>query len=142
VPTKSAKLSKRIVPHAIASAAVARVMLGVRISEVSIGAGGAKSSGKRPGFKTVSGAKAAPCAKKHIVPAIGALAALSLDGTEESSTHDQAPEVQSKADPRGPSTEPQARSATISGPRPAPEVSLRIVTSVGAAGASTGCFLI
>jgi hypothetical protein len=116
VPTKSAKLSKCTVPHAIASVAVARIMPGARISEVLVGVDGAKRSGKSLGFKTVSEAKAAPSAKKHIIPAIGALAALSSDGTEESSPHDQAPEVQSKVDPHGPSMEPQARSATISGP--------------------------
>jgi hypothetical protein len=86
------------------------------------------------------GAKAAPSAKKCIIPAIGALAALSSLGTKESSLHDQAPKVQSKADPRGPSAEPQARSATTSGPRPAPEVSLPIIPSVGTTGASKGCF--
>jgi hypothetical protein len=46
------------------------------------------------GYKTVPRAKkAAPSAKKRIVPAIGALAAISLVGTQESSLHDQVPEV-------------------------------------------------
>jgi hypothetical protein len=40
-----------------------------------------------------------------------------MRGTKESSPHYQAPEVQSKADPRGPSMEPQARYVTSSGPR-------------------------
>jgi hypothetical protein len=56
--------------------------------------------------------------------------------------HDEEPEVQSKVDPRGPSTEPQARSAATSGPQPAPEASLCIVLSAGTAGALTGCFWI
>jgi hypothetical protein len=84
--------------------------------------------------------KAAPSAKKRIVSSIGALVALSSEGTEESSSHDQEPEVQSKADPHGSSAEPQVRSATNSGPRPTPEVSLPIIPSASAAGASIGCF--
>jgi hypothetical protein len=85
-----------------------------------------KAGVKRPDCKTVFGAKAAPSAKKRIVLAIEVLAALCSEGTEESSPHDQAPEVQSKANPRGPLAKPQARCTTTSGPRPAPEVSLPI----------------
>jgi hypothetical protein len=81
---------------------------GNTISEVSAGTGGAKGGGRRLGCKTVPEAKAGPSAKKRIVPAIGALAALSSDGTEESSLHDRALVVQSKADHRGPLAEPQA----------------------------------
>jgi hypothetical protein len=107
-PAMFAKLSKGTVPRAIASTATAHILPEKRISEVSAGAGGAKGDGRHPGCKIMPGVKAAPSAKKRIVPAIGALAALSLEGTEESSLHDQVPEVQSKADPRGPSVEPQA----------------------------------
>jgi hypothetical protein len=106
-PAMFAKLSKGTVPRAIASTATAHIMLETRISEVSAGAGGAKGDGRHLGCKIRPSAKAAPSAKKCIVPAIGALAALSSEGTEES-LHDQAPEVQLKADPHGPSAEPQA----------------------------------
>jgi hypothetical protein len=136
---KSMKLSKGTIPRVIASAATACIMLVTRIPEVSAGVGGAKGSGMRPGCKTLPGAKVAPSAKKRIVVAMGALATLSSDGTEESSPHHPAPEVQSKVDPRGSSAEPQARSATTLRPRPAPEVSLRIIPSAGATGASIGC---
>jgi hypothetical protein len=85
-------------------------------------------------------AKATPSTKKRIVPAIRALAALSSKGTGESSPHDQMPEVQSKADPHGPSLEPQAQSVATSGPRPAPEISLPIIASASATGALTDWF--
>jgi hypothetical protein len=137
---KSVKLSKGTVAHAIASAAMTRIMPEMRVSKVFTDVAGAKSGGRCPGCKIVPGAKAAPSAKKCIVPAIGVLVALSLEGTEEYSTHNQAPEVQLKADPHDSSVEPHARSATTSGPRPAPKVSLPIAPSVGAAGASTCCF--
>jgi hypothetical protein len=42
--------------------------------------------------------------------------------------------------PRDPSVEPQVRSATTSGPRPTPKVSLPIAPSAGAAGAAIGYF--
>jgi hypothetical protein len=142
VPAKSTNLSKATIPRAIASATVVHVMSGAHISELVIGAGGAKGSGKRPGLKTMSRAKAAPSTKKHIIAATGALAALSSDGTEESSPCDQAPEVQLKVKPHSPSAEPQARFAMISGPRPALEVSLRMVPSAGDVGALIVCFLI
>jgi hypothetical protein len=87
----------------------------MRISKVSVGARGAKGSERCPGCKAVPGAKVAPSAKKCIISAIGALTALSSKGTMESPLHDRVPEVQSKADPCGPSTEPQTRSATTSG---------------------------
>jgi hypothetical protein len=61
-------------------------------------------------------------------------------GIDESSLHDQAPEVQSKANPRSPLAEPQAQSMTTPGQRSAAEVSLPIIPSVGAARALTGCF--
>jgi hypothetical protein len=93
----------------------------------------------------VPGSKAAPSAKKCIIPAIGALAALSSGaggggGIDESSLHDPAPEVQSKANPRSPLAEPQAQSMTTPGQQSAAEVSLPIIPSVGAARALTGCF--
>jgi hypothetical protein len=136
------KLSKGTIPHAIASAAVARVMPETRILEVLAGAGGAKGGERRPGCKAMVRAKFAPSAKKCIIPAIGALATLPSEGTVKSSLHDRATEVQSKTDPRGSSAEPQIRSTTASVPQLAPEVSLRIVPSAGVAGASTCCFWI
>jgi hypothetical protein len=135
-PVKSAKLSEGIIPRAVALAAVACIMLETCISMVSTGTEGAKGGEKRPGCKTMPGTKVAPYAKKCIIPAIGALAALSSDGTEESTLHDRAPEVQLKADPQGSLAEPQARSTTISGSQPAPKISLGIVPTTGA---STSC---
>jgi hypothetical protein len=79
---KSTKLSKGTIPHAVASAATTRIL------NVSTGAGGAKGGERRPGYKTMLGGKATPSTKKRIIPAIGALAALSSDGTEESSRHE------------------------------------------------------
>jgi hypothetical protein len=137
---KFAKLSKGTIPCTIALVAAAHVMPETHISVVSAGTRGAKGGERRPGSQTVPEVKAAPPAKKCIIPAIGALAVLSSDGTEESPLHDRASEVQSKADPHGLSTEPQAPSATTSGLQPTSEVSLRIVPSAGTAGASTGCF--
>jgi hypothetical protein len=141
-PAGSVKLRKGTIPRAIASAAMACIMSEMRISKVLAGTVGAKAGGRHPGYKTVHGAKNAPSAKKCIILAIGVLIALSSEGTEESSSHDQAPEVQSKADPRDPSAEPQARSVTTSGPGPTLEVSLPIIASVGTVGALTGCFYI
>jgi hypothetical protein len=79
---KSTKLSKGTIPHAVASAATTRIL------NVSTGAGGAKGGERCPGYKTMLGGKATPSTKKRIIPAIGALAALSSDGTEESSRHE------------------------------------------------------
>jgi hypothetical protein len=76
-PAKSAKLSKGIVPRAITSAAATCIMPEMCISKVSAGTGGAKGGGRHLGCKTVPGPKVAPFAKKRIVPAIRALAALS-----------------------------------------------------------------
>jgi hypothetical protein len=129
-------------PRVIASAAIARIVPETRALEVLAGTASAKASMNCPSYKTVLGVKAAPSAKQCIITAIGVLVALSSEVTEESSLHDQAPEVQSKEDPQGPSAEPQARAMTASGPRPAPELSLHIAPSVGAAGASTSCFWI
>jgi hypothetical protein len=84
----------------VALVAAARIMPEMRIVEVLTVAGGAWGGEKRLGYKTVPRVKVAPSAKKHIILAIEALAALSSDGTEESSLHDQAPEVQSKVDLR------------------------------------------
>jgi hypothetical protein len=139
---KSVKLSKGTIPRAITSAATSRIMPETHISEVSVGARGAKGSEKRQSCKSVPGAKVAPSTKKCIVLTIRALATLSPDGSVESSLHDRAPEVQSKADPRGLSTKHQTRSAATSGPRPAPEGSFQIVPSTSAAEASTCCFWI
>jgi hypothetical protein len=101
-----------------------------------------KSGEKCRSSNLVPRTKVAPSAKKCIVPVIGALVALSSDGSMDSLPNGQAPEVQSRADPWGPSTEPHARSAAASGPQHAPEASLQVVHSAGAAGASTGFFWI
>jgi hypothetical protein len=113
-PMKSMKLSKYTVPRAIALAVMAH-------SEDLLGASGSKAGGRRPSCKIVSGAKVAPSAMKRIIPTIGALAVLSSEGIEESSLHDQAPEVRSKVGPPGLSAEPQAQSMMTSGPRDAPQ---------------------
>jgi hypothetical protein len=88
LPVKSAKLSKGVIPRAIASAAAARVMPKMQVLDVSVDAGGAKSGEKHRGSKLVPRTKVAPSAKKCIIHAIGALAALSLDGSAESSPND------------------------------------------------------
>jgi hypothetical protein len=88
-------------------AAAVRVMLETCVLEVLVCTRGAKGDEKRQSSKYIPKTKVAPSAKKHIVLGIGALAALSSDGIAESLPHDRVPEVQSKADPRGPSTEPQ-----------------------------------
>jgi hypothetical protein len=90
---KSTKLSKGTIPRVVASAATAHIMPEMRISEISTETGGAKGGERCPSYKTMLGAKASPAPKKHIVLAIGALVALSSDGTEESSPHDRALEV-------------------------------------------------
>jgi hypothetical protein len=92
-------------PHAIASVIVERITPETCNSIHLFYASGSKAGGRGPGSKSIPGAKKiAPSIKKRIVPAIGALAAISSEGTQESSSHDQAPEVQSKAgfavDPR------------------------------------------
>jgi hypothetical protein len=139
---KSAKLSKGVVPRAIASVTVVRVMLKTHVLDVSVGAGGAKSGEEHRSSKLVPRTKDAPFAKKRIVPMIRALAALSSDGSTESLPNDQALEVQSRVDPQGPSTEPHARCTAASGPQPSPEASLWVVPSTGVARALTGCFWI
>jgi hypothetical protein len=98
----SAKLSKSVVPHAIASAAAARGSKNVS------SASGSKAGVGGPGSKTMPEVKmAAPSAKKYIIPSIGDLAAISSEGTHESSLHGQTPEVQSRAEPWGHSLEPR-----------------------------------
>jgi hypothetical protein len=109
----------------------------MRGSKNLLDASGSKADGRGLGCKTVPGAKAAPSAKKCIILAIGALAAISLEGSQESSPHDQAPDVQLKAGPHSQSVKPQAQSLMTTGLRPIPEVSLPIATSVGTVGAST-----
>jgi hypothetical protein len=80
LPAKSTKLSKGTVPHAIASAATTRIMPETCGSKYLVGASGSKAGGRRPDYKTMPGAKAAPSAKKRIVPVIGALVVLSSEG--------------------------------------------------------------
>jgi hypothetical protein len=142
LPVKSVKLSKCVIPHVIASAAAARAMPITHVLDVSVDVGRAKGGEKCQSSKLVPRTKVAPSAKKCIAPVIRALAVLSSDGSAESSMNDQAPEVQSRADPWGLLMEPHARSAAASGPQPTPEASLRVVPSTSAAGASTGCFWI
>jgi hypothetical protein len=139
LPAKATKLSKGTIPRTVASVATVHIMSEKRILEVSAGASSAKGGERRPGSKTVPRVKSAPSTKKRIVSSIGVLVGLSSDGTKESSPDDRASEVQSKVDPRGSSAEPQARFPTISGPRPALEVSLGIATTAGVAGASICC---
>jgi hypothetical protein len=139
LPVRAAKLSKGTIPRTIASAAVACITFEMHGSENLLSTSGSKAGGRGPGCKTVPGSrKAIPSIKKHIIPAIGALATVSSEGTQESSPHDQVLEVQSKAGPHSQSLEPQAQSLATSGLRSIPEVSLPIAMSVGAAGASTG----
>jgi hypothetical protein len=79
---KSAKLSKNIVPRVIAAATVLHIRLE---------APGPKNVSGASGSKTVAGAKKDNTSvKRCIVPAIGALAEISLEGTQESSPHGQA----------------------------------------------------
>jgi hypothetical protein len=60
-------------------------------------ASGSKADGRDPDSKAMPGAKkAAPSVKKRIILTIGALATISSEGAQESSPHDQVPEVQSK----------------------------------------------
>jgi hypothetical protein len=85
LPAKSMKLSKGTIPHAIASAATARIMLETRSSANLLGASGSKVGGRAPGYETVPGGKkVVPSAKKRIVLAIGALATISSEGAQES----------------------------------------------------------
>jgi hypothetical protein len=62
-PIKSVKLSKGVVPHAIASAAAARVMPETRILDVSVSTGGAKGGEKSRSGKLVPRTKVAPSTK-------------------------------------------------------------------------------
>jgi hypothetical protein len=139
---KSMKLSKGVIPLAIALAAVTRVMPETRVLDVSVGAGGAKGGKKSRRSKLVPRTKVAHSTKKRIIPTIVALVALSSDGRAESLPNDQASEVQLRVDPQGPSTEPHARSAAALGPQPALKASLRVVPSTGIGRASIGCFWI
>jgi hypothetical protein len=78
---KSAKLSKNIVPCAIASTAVVRITLEAPGLKIVSGASGSK---------TVAGAKKATVfVKRCIVPAIGSLAEISSEVTQESLPHGQ-----------------------------------------------------
>jgi hypothetical protein len=85
---KLAKLSKGVVPRAIALTAAVCVMPKTHILDVSVGAGGVKGGKKHQSSKLVPRTKVAPSAKKRIFPVIGALVALSSDGSAESSLID------------------------------------------------------
>jgi hypothetical protein len=102
--------------------------------DVSVSAGGAKGGEKHRSSKLVPRTKVAPSAKKCIILVIEALAALSSNGSTKSSLNDQAPEVQSRADPQGPPTEPHTQFVATSGPQLAPEASLQIAPSVAPLG--------
>jgi hypothetical protein len=106
VPAKAAKLSKGTIPHTVASTATARITSEPGILWVSTGARGAGSGTRWPVNKKAFVAKATHSARKHIVPAIRALAALSSDGSNGSSLHDPVPEVQLKVVLQDPSIEP------------------------------------
>jgi hypothetical protein len=99
LPVKLAKLSKGVIPRTIALAAATRIMLETCVLDVSVDAGVAKGGEKRQSSKLVPKTKVAPSAKKCIIPMIGALVALSSDGSVKSSSNDLAPEVQSRANP-------------------------------------------
>jgi hypothetical protein len=82
--TKSAKLSKGILPRAIASVTMARITPGARGSLDSFSASGSKTGRRDPSSKTMPEAKkVTSSAKKRIILATGALEMLSLDGTQE-----------------------------------------------------------
>jgi hypothetical protein len=137
---KSVKLSKNIIPCAIASAATDHFRPEVHSSKSVSSASGSKADAGGPGSKTVAGAKKATTSiKKRIVLAIGALAEISSKGTQESTPHGQAPEVQSRVEPRGRSLEPRVQFPTTLVQRPHPEASLHIVGSFGAGRVSTCC---
>jgi hypothetical protein len=141
LPTKSVNLSKGIVPHAIALVVVARITHEVHNSTNMSSASGSKAGGRDPGSKAMSGARnVALSTKKRIVPASGALAAISSEGTQESSPYDQAPEVQSKAGLRSQTPGQRVRSPMTSGPRPNSKAFVPVTVSTGAARAST-CYL-
>jgi hypothetical protein len=99
---KSVKLSKSVIPHAIASTAVARITSEARGLKNVSNALGSKAYVGGPSSKTMPRAKkAAPSPRKRIIPGIGALAAISSEGSSELSPHGQAPKVQLRAEPRG-----------------------------------------
>jgi hypothetical protein len=136
---KSIKLSKGIVPRAIASATATCITPKARGSLDSLGTLGSKIDKNVASSKTMLRAKkVTPSAKKCLVPAIGALATISWEGTQESSPRDQAPEVQSKVGLRDQSPERRVQSPSTLGMRSNPEASIPVATPIGAAGASIG----
>jgi hypothetical protein len=88
---KSTKLSMNIVPRTIASAATPHITLEASGPKNVCGASCSKAEGDGSGSKTTAGAKKATASiKKVIIPAIEALAEISLEESEESSPHGQA----------------------------------------------------
>jgi hypothetical protein len=85
----------------IASAVTTRVMPETCILDVSDDARGAKGGEKHRSSKLVPRTKVPPSTKKCIIPSIGGLAALSSDGSVESSLNDPSPEVQSSTGTAG-----------------------------------------
>jgi hypothetical protein len=91
---KSVKLSKNIVPHAIASAVATCITPEARGSKNVSGTLGCTTGGGGPYSKAIPGAKKATTStKKCIILAIGALAEISSKGTQESPPHGQASDV-------------------------------------------------
>jgi hypothetical protein len=98
---KSTKLRKGTVPRTIASAVVACITPKRCGLENLLSALVSKASGGGPSYKIMPRAKkVAPSTKKRIILSIGALVAVSSEGTQESSPHDRAPEILSKGGPR------------------------------------------
>jgi hypothetical protein len=101
VPAQSVKLSKGIVPRAIASAAATRITPKLSGPGNLLDASGSRAGDGGLSCTTMPGTKkGATSTKKRIILAIGALAAISSEGTQESSPHDEAPKIQLKAGPR------------------------------------------
>jgi hypothetical protein len=87
---KSTKLSKNIVPRAIASMATVRIALEVPGLKNVTGTSSSKAGGGGPSSKIVVGVKGPiSSVKRCIIPTIGAPADISLEGTQESTPHGQ-----------------------------------------------------
>jgi hypothetical protein len=89
------------------------------------------------GSKTVVSAKKATASiKNRIIPAIAALAEISLEETQESLPRGQVlqalvPKVRSRAEPCGQSLDTRVRSSMALVPGPNPEASFRIAAHLG-----------
>jgi hypothetical protein len=139
---KPVKLSKQIVPRAIAAAAAVHATLEVSGLKSVAGASGSKIIGGVSGSKPVVAVKKAfvPI-KKHRILAIGAVAGASSEESLESSPHSQTTRdpmcvTVLRSEPRGQSSR---ASLSDSAPSLEPESSLQIMTSLGTGGVSAGC---